>query len=265
MDRLLVMRLQVQGCTAEIRVNDFPLGCLGPGTAGISLPAHEYLLDGANEVTLVIDPGVPGAPAAAQPRLAEGAVGARMRMLLPRIGQPASELQARTVAEVVWGVPDGEVFMTPQPVTRSIFLPIKFPRWRWLDAPQIGNVEAQRPLIAEFVRSLAVDMMRGEVESFVAASRLRLEELATAYQQPLADLTARLRARLQLLHATRALRIALPTSEAMVLRPCANGRLIECLAPGNRPVLSTLADASATASAWPLRLAVVNDRCHILR
>ncbi|MEO8859740.1 MAG: hypothetical protein ABI343_22350 [Burkholderiaceae bacterium] len=265
MDRLLVMRLHVQGCAAEILVNDIPVGQVAPGAAGLSLPVHEYLLDGANEVSLVIDPVAPGARSASQPKLAEGVVGARMRMLLPRIGQAGSELQARTVAEVVWGVPDGEVFMTPQSVTRSIFLPIKFPRWRWLDAPPIDDVEAQRPLIAEFLQAIVVDLMRGEVESYLTASRLRLEELATAYQQPLADMTARLRARLQLLHATKALKIALPSAEEMVLRKCAGGRLIECLTGGNRPVLATLADANGVATSWPMRVAVVNERCHILR
>ena len=266
MDRLLVMRLQVQGCCAEVLINDIPLGRSTPGAGGLTLPVHEYLLDGANEVALVMDPlaaGVVGAPAL--PQLAEGVVGARLWLLLPRVGQVGSELAARTVAEVVWGVPDGDVYDTPQTITRSIFLPIKFPRWRWLDAPVVDDVQAQRPLIAAFLQGIAVDMMRGEVESFLTASRLRLEELASAYQQPVADMATRLRSRLQLLHATKALKMVVPQAAELVLRKCAGGRLIECMGGSGRPALATLPGADGSSTAWPVRVAVVNGHCHILR
>ncbi len=266
MDRLLVMRLYVQGCSAEALINDIPVGRVVPGGGGLCLPVHEYLLDGANEVSLVIDPAAPGVGGApALPRLAEGVVGARLRLLLPRIGQVGSELQARTVAEVVWGVPDGDVFSTPQTITRSIFLPIKFPRWRWLDAPVVEDVDAQKPLIASFLQAIAVDLLRGDPEPFLTASRLRLEELAQAYQQPVADVTTKLRSRLQLLHATKALKMAMPNAAEMLLRRCANGRLIECMGSGGRPALATLPGADGVSSAWPVRIAVVNGHCHILR
>ncbi len=266
MDRLLTLRLFVQGCSAEVLLNDIPAGRAAPGGYGLSLPVHEYLLDGANEISLVIDPAPPGTVGApAQPRQAEGVVGARLRLLLPRIGQVGSELQARTVAEVVWGVPDGDVFSTPMTITRSVFLPIKFPRWRWLDAPVVDNADAHKPLIASFLQAIVVDLLRGDPESLLTASRLRLEELALAYQQPAADVTAKLRSRLQLLHAQKALKMAIPNAAEMVLRPCAGGRLIECMGNAGRPALATLPAADGTSSAWPVRVAVVNGHCHILR
>ena len=266
MDRLLIMRLYVQGCSAEVLVNDIPVGRTSAGSGMLSMPVHEYLLDGANEVSLVIDPAPAGAVGVpALPRLAEGVVGARLRLLLPRLGQVGSELQARNVAEVVWGVPEGDVFATPQTITRSMFLPIKFPRWRWLDAPVVDDVQAHKPLIAAFLQAIAVDLLRGDAESLLTASRLRLEELALAYQQPVADITAKLRARLHLLHATKALKMAIPTAADMVLRRCANGRLIECMGSAGRPARATLPAADGSSSAWPVRVAVVNGHCHILR
>ena len=266
MDRLLIMRLFVQGCSAEALINDIPVGRVGPGGGGLSLPVHEYLLDGANEVSLVINPACAGSkPVPALPRLAEGVVGARLRLLLPRIGQLGSELAARTVAEVVWGVPDGDVYSTPQTLTRSVFLPIKFPRWRWLDAPVVDDVDAQKPLIASFLQAIAVDLLRGDAESFLSASRLRMEELASAYQLPVVDVAAKLRSRLQLLHATKALKIAVPHEADLLLRRCAGGRLIECMSGAGGPALATLPGADGTSSCWPVRVAVVNGHCHILR
>ena len=266
MDRLLIMRLHVQGCSAEALINDIPLGRVGPAGAGLSLPVHEYLFDGANEVSLVINPASAGStPVPALPQLAEGVVGARLRLLLPRIGQVGSELEARTVAEVVWGVPDGDVYSTPQTLTRSISLPIKFPRWRWRDAPVVDDVDAQKPLIASFLQAIAVDLLRGDAESFLTASRLRMEELASAYQLPVVDVAAKLRARLQLLHATKALRMAVPHQANLLLRRCAGGRLIECMSSAGGPALASLPGADGTASCWPVRVAVVNGHCHILR
>ena len=219
MDRLLILRLHVQGCAAEALLNDIPVGRVGPRGGVLCLPVHEYLLDGSNEISLVIGPAAPGLVKAPKlPQLAEGAVGARLRLMLPRIGQVGSELTARSLAEVVWGVPDGDVYTTPALVTRSVSLPVKFPRWRWLDAPVVDDLEAHRPLLAAFLQAILVDLLRGDVESFLTASRLRLEELALAYQQPAADLVARLRSRLQLLHATKALKIGIPSAADMVLR-----------------------------------------------
>ena len=266
MDRLLMLRLHTQGCAAEAVLNDIPVGRVGPGGSGLSIPVHEYLLDGDNEIRLVVGPAAPGSHhRAARPVLADGVVGARLRLLLPRIGHIGSELSARTVAELDWAAEDGEVYSAPQAITRTAALPIKFPRWRWLDAPVVDDVEAHRPLIAQFLQALAADLMRGDCEPFLVASRLRLEELAIAYQQPAAEIVTRLRSRLQLLHATKALKIVLPADEEIILRRCANGRLIECMGSAGQPVLATVPTPDGVVSAWPMRIAVVNARCHLLR
>ena len=144
-------------------------------------------------------------------------------------------------------------------------MPVKFPGWRWLDAPMIDDVEAHRGMVATFLRSIVVDLLKGEVESYLTASRLRMEELALAYQQPVATVTAKMRARLQLLHATKALKMPIPTPAALVLNRCAGRRLLECMNSDGQPILATAPAADGSVSAWPVRVAVANGRCHILR
>jgi hypothetical protein len=266
MDRVLMLRLQAQGCAAEVLLNDVPVGRLGAQGGTLCLPVHEYLLAGDNEISLVIDPP-PAASArpVTAPKVADGLVGASLRLLLPRMGQLGSELHARTLAELDWAVTDGDVYQAPHGVSTGASLPIKFPRWRWLDAPPVENSELLKPLAAAYLQDIAVGLARGDVDIFLAASRLRLEELALAYQQPLAELTTRLRSRLQLLHATKALKMLIPQQDALVLRPCANGRLLECLTAGGEPALRTAPAADGSSTAWPVRIAVVNGQCHILR
>jgi hypothetical protein len=107
--------------------------------------------------------------------------------------------------------------------------------------------------------------MRGDVDTLVNVSRLRLDELALAYQQPVTELVSRFKSRLALLYATKSLRLVLPKAEELVLRKCANGRLLECLGPGGAPALSTAPGKDGVSSAWPARLTVINGQCHILR
>ena len=266
MERLLMLRLQAHGCGAEAFLNDIPVGRVGPAGGLLCLPVHEYLLEGSNDIRLVVDP----APAAqAKPptrtRFAPATVGVSLRLLLPRIGHVGSELQARTLAEMEWAVAQDEVYQVPMTLSRSVMLPIKFPRWRWLDAPPMTELESLKPLVAAYLQGLVVGLLRGDAEMFLIASRLRLDELAQAYQRPVADVAAKLRSRLQLLHATKALKLVMPEAADLVLRPCAEGRLVECLAASGESVLRTDAAPDGSRSAWPVRLTVVSGQCHVLR
>lgn len=265
MERLLFLRLQVQGCSAEAWVNDIPLGRARAPAGTLCLPVHEFLVDGANEISLVIQPQPPGKPPSSTAQVADGVIGATLRLLLPRVGRIGSDTQARTVAEVAWAAADGDVYNAPVTVTNSVLLPIKFPRWRWLDAPPIDQPDVHKPVVAAFLQKIAADLLRGDVDAMLNVSRLRLEETALAYQQPLAEVVSRFRSRLQLLYATKALRLVVPGVDELVLRKCANGRLLECLGAAGSPALWAAPTKDGVSSAWPVRLTIINGQCHILR
>lgn len=269
MERCLMLRMQTQGCAAEVWLNDLPIGRTSLQEPTLCLPVHEYLLAGSNRLELVIDPLAPGQsrdPSAC--KLSDRAVGAWARLLLPRIGNLGHENQARTLAELVWAAAEGDIYALGHRVSVDASLPVKFPRWRWLDAPPLaaaGTLDMLKPLVAAHLQQLAIAMAKGEVDRFVAASRLKLEELAVAYQQPLADVTSRLQSRLQLLHATKALRMEIPDTDTLQLRVCGNGRLLECLGANAEPALRALPAPDGSRASWPLRVAVVNGQCHNLR
>ena len=73
MDRLLVLRLETAGCTAEASLNGVPLARAGGARpAVVSIPVHEYTVQGANELELSIEPAPPGISAEPEPRLTDG-------------------------------------------------------------------------------------------------------------------------------------------------------------------------------------------------
>lgn len=263
MERLLLLRLASVGCAAEARLNDFALGRTPAQGGMLTLAVHEYVLEGDNELVLVIDPAPPGVEAA--PRIAAVDNAASLQLLLPRIGAIGSPAASRTLAAVDWTAAEGAVVMPSTQVRRQATIAVRFPRWRWLDAPPLADPQALQPLAAAFVQSMALALARGDTEAFLAAARLRFEELALAYQKPPAELAARWRSRIQLLYAGKALRPVMPALGEVIVRPCAGGRLLDCLSADGEPALRTEPAPDGTRQAWPMRIAVVDGQCHILR
>lgn len=282
MDRLLVLRLESVGIAAEAVFNGVPLlrtataaaaAAEGPaGGAGtvaasaqvLSLSVNEFAVAGGNTLELRVQPPLPGQAPETEPWLSDGQRGACLRLLLPRMGQRAHPETARTLAQLDWAPAAGSVVELPALVSKSVDLPITFARWRWLDAPVVADVSALRGAAASFLQTLALGLARGDAEPLVQASRLRLEELAQAYQTPVADAVGRLRLQVQQLHAAQPLRPSMPKPSTLCLRAVAGGRLLECLTPAGQPALHS-AVAGGGSVAWPLRLAYIEGRFYVLR
>lgn len=264
MERLLVLRLDSVGVVAEAWLNGVPLARTGPQPGAMTVPVHEYTLSGGNELELVIQPPPPGQAAAPEPLLSDGQRGASLRLLLPRIGQRAHPENARSLAQIDWAPPAGEVTQVPAALRQTVELPIAFPRWRWLDAPPVADAMALLPEAAAYLQGIALGLARGDPEPLLAAARLRLEELAQAYQRPLADDAGRLRLQLKQAHALAPLQPGMPKADTLRLRPLAGGRLLECLTPAGEPALSCPRPGGGSL-AWPMRLAHIEGRFYVLR
>lgn len=268
MERLMTLQIQASGCVAEAWLNGLPLARATPQQPLLSLPVHEYALAGTNRLELWINPDAKDPPLPAATELAASA-----RLLLPRMDAPADPAVVRTLAQCEWSLPAGQVpelASAPQ-VRTDVDLPIAFPRWRWLDAPPAQPGKALEQQALAFVQGLALDLSRGQVEGFMAATRLRNEELALAYQRDGESEQARLRNALAQGYAARGLKWPPPQADAFRLRPLAGGRLLEALVaspvPGAspQPALASAPDAQGRQWSLPLRLAWVENRFYVLR
>jgi hypothetical protein len=264
MDRLLVLRIECSGCRAEAVFNGIPLARVDALQAVATLPIHEFTLAGTNELELVVEPGAPGAEVAPEPGLSDGKAWASLRLLLPRVGSIAHPASARTLAQIDWAPAADELYEVPLSLRRNVELPISFPRWRWLDAPVIEDSPTLKKDIAAYLLELAVALARGNPDPFIHATRLRLEDLAQAYQRNLADDVARLRGQLLQWHAAQPLKPTLPAAAKLLLRPVAGGRLLECLA-GDGSALLQSPLAGGASIAWPMRLAAIEGKFYVLR
>ncbi len=264
MERLLIMRLEAVSCTAEAWLNGVPIARVGPSQPTRLVPVHEFAVAGANELALVVQPAPPGMPEEPQVQLSDGQAWASAHLLLPRMGQIAHQSNARTLAQLEWHAPDGEVFETPLRTAGSVELPIAFPRWRWLDAPVVQDMAAAKTQAVKLLQRLAVDLARGDPESFITAARLRFEELALAYQRKPADEVGRWRVEVQSLRSVPPFKPVLLTASSLLLRPVAEGRLLECLSADGQAALRG-ERGNGTLRSWPVRVAFIEGRLHVLR
>lgn len=265
MERLMVIKLVAQGCTAEAWCNGLPLARVTPLASEAVVPVHEAASTGLNRLELVIGPGSEASTAAALLQTAPHAMVAQVHLLLPRIGAAIDEAQARTLARLEWACAAGEPLSLPARQVHEVDLPVRFPRWRWLDAPVVQATPALTQQAHAFVTGLARDLARGQTDSFMTATRLRTEEVALAYQRGPDDEAARLREWLEQMYAVSGLVWQPLMPEEMRLRPLAGGRLLECLGGDGRAALTTVPDKAGNILALPLKLSVVEGRFYVLR
>src|SRR5664280_2634030 len=194
MERLLMLELAGGGCAVEAQLNGMPLAALGPAGGSRSLAVHEYTLAGRNQLSLVIAPAPPGTTVPSQPRVAIGATWARARLVLVRHGQSPADPGARELGVVEWATAEGKAYDAPSTQSRDV------------DPPVIGlNISVQRSVL-EFLQHIAVELGRGNPDPLIAASKLRFDELALAYQTDANAGMQRFRDHLQRLYAATARR-----------------------------------------------------------
>jgi hypothetical protein len=232
---------------------------------------HEYTVAGGNRLELVVWPHPaptedalqkPPAPLACK---ANGIASAHLRLLLPRGGQPVDEGSARTLGQIAWAPESGQAYDAPLSLGQDVQLAVNFPRWRWLDAPMQQATPALRERALAFVQQIASSLGAGDPEPFLAATRLKTEELAVAYLRNAGDDLQRLRTHLQAAHEAGRLNWLPMAAETFVLRSIAGGRLLECLDASGQPMLRGQPDDTGVAIALPLRLAAVEGRFYGLR
>jgi hypothetical protein len=269
MERLLVLKVDALDCEAEAFVNGVPLARVNAARPMAVVPIHEYTMAGHNQLQLVVWPRpavTPATPALPpEQRTADGRRWAQLRVLLPRIGSAADESTARCLAQIEWSPPDGETYEAPLALMQDFGLPVSFPKWRWLEAPAGEVTPVLQGLAAELLQGLARDLAAGQPERFLAATRLRTEEIALAYQRRPEDETERLREQLGSLHAESRLKFRPLAAETLVLRPLAGGRLLECLAADGAAALTTEPDPQGRTLSLPLRVATVDGKLYVLR
>jgi hypothetical protein len=269
MERLMMLRVQAKGCAVEAHLNGMPVARLGPAGGVVTLPVHEYTLAGKNRMGFVAGILPDGkATEAPKPRVSRGDMGISLKLALCHQGQSPEDPNARTLSQLSWSPALNESHDWPFTFTQDMDLPVTFPRWRWLDAPPVAVSAALELQVLTLLQTLALDLQRGDPESYLQLCRLRTEELALAYQRTPQVCNQQLRDHFQKLFELGALATVLPPEPgSFQLRPLGQGRLVEPVLANGGPVLGTQPgdNPKIPQAWWPLRLAQVEGKLYALR
>jgi hypothetical protein len=269
MERLMMLRVQARGCAVEAHLNGMCVARLGVAGGVVTLPVHEYTLSGKNRMGFVVGLLPNGQAAAAPlPRISRGDMAVSIKLALCHQGQSPEDPNARVLSQLSWVPGTNESHDWPFAFSQDVDLPVTFPRWRWLDTPLIQPNEALEKQVLTLLQSLALDFQRGDAENFLQISRLRIEELALAYQRTPQACTQSLREHMQQLFEAGVLATVLPPEPGgFQLRVLAQGRLVEPVLADGSPVLKTAfaEKANPPQTWWPLRLAQVEGKLYVLR
>lgn len=242
MDKAYIIEASAQGCTAEVRLNDIPVVTIGEDhPRKVALPCHENLIDGENTLSIRARPGKAPAGASLACTLKRYAPGA-----IPGDGSGV-ELLSCTREEAV-----------------RKDLGVMFGPWAWQSAPRLDLEGRDRADIIALIESLHADLKAKRVGVIIDALRPRIGDIETAYGLPPQSRVAMFSTMLERQTAKATWEMEPLNPGAYDLRPCADGRMVECRATDGRPILRQRPVDGGGVS-FPLIAARLNGRVVAVR
>ncbi|MDB5857463.1 MAG: hypothetical protein JWQ76_1152 [Ramlibacter sp.] len=254
MSSLVYAEMRVAGCDADFRVNDIPVWRLQHREATFqAIPVHEFLVDGSNRlrITLVGNGTAPEAQASlAVTGYPEGA------RLGEKGGQPLGRVDLQTPDAAGQPVQSAESSF-------SSALPI---RWSWQDLAAVDWASpAASAAVLQFLQEFSRRLQAGDAPWLAGALRPRMSEYCQAYNMDPALELAEMDARIARRRADPSFAVTPFAAGDLALRPCAGGRLVECLLKSGEPAIRWTDARVGPLGAWNLKLGVRQGTLQVYR
>lgn len=268
MTPILHVEMQVTRCDARFLVNDIPVGTLRHRLSGYqALPIHEYLVQGQN--TLRIErldaPPLPAPgdePAAPDP---DGPPGARLSVAGYEVGMTPGQDKGRVTSLLEFkslnasgqavNAADGRFDLANWPM-----------RWSWQALTVLDWQSPQaRRAVFQFLQVFGQHFKAGDASAIGAALLPKMTDYCQAYGLNLRAEIAELNGRMARRAADPSFEM-LPLAEVdLVLRPCAGGRLVDCLVASGEPAIRWKDARVGNRGAIALRLGSAAQRLLVYR
>jgi hypothetical protein len=237
---------EVESCDAEIFLNDMPIARLREfESAAIAMPVHPSVIDGQNELKIVVNPG----PTPTKATLATSGLPikpqARVNASLMQVplGQPPDQ-EATGLLSLTFTVPSGQSGRGPVITSKSAWLPETFGIRPWQQAeilPELNEALAADAL--GFVKMVADALQKGDAERLRQLFRLKISSAAASYgldgEAQLEIFTSQWAAAAQ----SPDWRLASISPDVASLRLAGTNRVIDCVAVDWKPLIR-MADLS---------------------
>lgn len=235
-DYMLHLDLYVKDCAAEFYFNDIPVRKMEATENFHSLNAHHLVLDGSNQMEIVVNPGP--TPSVAKKVSTEstnekpdGDPKACMRLVKYPVGAYAGDtVTGKAVMQLNWELAKLELtsFAYPMFTSTKVDLGKMLGPWFWQQCSPV-NFEQELPRIHQAVEALYTAFISGDAQTVVRMSEAALRDIGKALpaygeQGFREDMLADIQTNKVLTEK------ALPyDAELTDFRLCANGRLVQLI------------------------------------
>lgn len=240
LQEIFYLRLNSSACSAEAWVNGVSVSRVDPVTCLLDgRPVHEFLLPGKNHLALLVSPGPhPSHPMSSEtPFPAPPRAYASLHLLRGPRGVLPDDPQVKVLAAIEWRPETGAIVRPPVYLEAEADLPVWLPRWSWLDATPVGLSNELNNIVFRFIGEMVIGMRKGDPSLYIQSAATRFQEVGQAYGLTADEARNNFLAQWAKINQIPGFAIQLPNREAMALRVCADGRLIECLDLQFEPML----------------------------
>jgi hypothetical protein len=269
--KFLVFECAVEGCVAEFYLNGIPITRRGPDLGKFyGGPCNAEILDGLNEIAIVINPGptpgeaLPGKDRKRSRALSVGAKASASLTLYPHgavVGGPERKL----LMNAGWLGRDDRPEVFPKVVTNRKDLGERFGKWDWQDAPRLELAEQEINEIGELVNYLHLSLTVGDPELLIETSAPRLKDIERAFRLKAGDKAALIRQVTEEDADRPGWGMEPLETDQFDFRLVAQDRLVEIVNKNWEPPLKELPDENSGVCSYSMMLAKLDGKWKIVR
>lgn len=255
MDKTLTLRAHVAGADAMLCLNRLPLVRVRDGQE-VKLAVHEYLMAGDNQIEL---------QSLAKQAMCAHAIHAHLNIEIQK-DRGSKVITTPTVLHTVERVVQPRERLPQQRILNAMVnLPVKFPRWRFLDLLDSLAEENDRPRLEDFVSDLLRSIEKKRIVDITPLFISRNKELALAYGL---DASALHRAFCDSLLSnveSGSLAAGCSDPEQWQFRRVGQSSMYALLNQEHEPLLQFHEPESNTVHRWPMLVAVLTGDVFVIR
>lgn len=274
------VEVKALGCTAEIWLNDIPIARVGkdsPLGPFFATPAQHHMVDGINQLTVVIEPGASPLPSCFDPHVSHHQTTQRLmddgmsvfgrlaRYLTPNNDARIGSAQADVPMLVQWCGTSQRMECFPKRLDVLCDLGWQGGPWRWQRDAEILVLHADtRSSVHNVITQIRHGWASGDASKFIHMLQHRVDDCERAYPQSQDSLYG-FRAWLRDMARQPDWRVCNVEPLDYALRLCAAGKMIDCITRNWSPIIRNSAMDDGTEMDFPMKLARIAGQWAIVR
>jgi len=268
-DCIIYAELQISNCKAEGFINGIPFRMIDSSEKPrVSMPVNQYLVDGINDIELIINPGpTPTASREGENVMNAEGISAEFRLVKYPVGVfVGDEESGEELCRVSWSGEEGKEEIFPMSLRIGKGLgPVFGPcLWQGADVLKMNDKTVQQ--VTEFVKMVYDAYSEGNPDVINELAANRLDEGYRAYpQRDRSTMGQRFAVNLKKRAAQEWWSMLPFETDQFDLRLCAGDRMVECIREDWQPIVAAKLEGSDVVFSYPMFLSRVNGEWIIVR